>query len=57
MRLNLKASVFPPCLEGKVVTRRLASTKNAIPVVKHIGIVLVTQRHNQKIQAGTLEIV
>jgi hypothetical protein len=55
--LNLKASLFPPCLEGKVGTRILPSTENAIPVVKHIGIVLITEQHKQKIQAGTLEIV
>jgi hypothetical protein len=55
--LNLKASLFPPRLESKVVTRRLPCTENAIPVVKHIGIVLVTQQHKEKIQAGMLEIV
>jgi hypothetical protein len=51
--LNLKASLFPPRLEGKVVMRRLPSTKNVIQVVKHFRIVLVTQQHKQKIQVGT----
>jgi hypothetical protein len=55
--LNTKTSLFPALLQRKVVTGRLASTENAIPIVKNIGIVLVTQQHQQKIQTGTLEII
>jgi hypothetical protein len=55
--LNTKTSLFPALLERKVVTGRLASTENAIPIIQDIGIVLVTQQHKQKIQAGTLETI
>jgi hypothetical protein len=55
--LNTKTSLSSALLERNVVTWRLLSTENAIPIVKDIGIVLVTQQHKQKIQARTLEII
>jgi hypothetical protein len=48
---------FPFHLQGTVVTRRLLSSQEAIPLVEHCRIVLVTEQDKQKFQAWTLEIV
>jgi hypothetical protein len=54
---DLQRFPFPGLLQGTVVARRLLSTQDAIPLVEHCEIMLVTQQHKQKIQAGTLEII